>query len=316
MMNISLDQARVLAAVAEAGSFSRAAKKLGKSHSAVAYSIRMIEEQTRFEIFDKSQYRSTLTANGEKVLEACRRLLEAERDLAEVCNEINAGWEPQLQIVHEGLLPIGPLVEAVRRLGEQKIPTKIRVVSEFNVGIERKFEELNAQMMTSLLAPKRDVYDSLPLTPVRSLLVASREHPLVKEDRSWSLSDLKRHRFITVFGNDVRLELSTAALDHDSSFQVGDFHSKKEVLLTGVGFGWMPEYLIQKELERGDLQVLRWSRPSERLFFPHLYFYGGDRLGPAGRAFVAALGALQKVPDCGRCISDSSAKNQIHLSPS
>lgn len=303
MINISLDQARVLEAVAEAGSFSRAAKKLGKSHSAIAYSIRMIEEQTRIEIFDKSQYRSTLTSHGEKVLEACRRLLDAERELASVCNNINAGWEPNLRIVHEGLLPIGPLVEAVRQLGQSEIPTKIQVVTEYNVGVERTFEELEAHLMTSLFEPRRDIYDSMPLTPVRSLLVAGRTHELASNDPERSLDDLKRHRFITVLDIDPRLDLSTSTLDRESSFQVGDFHNKKDVLLSGMGFGWMPEYLIHRELEAGELRIVQWNRESERVFFPHLYYPRGDRLGRAGRAFVNAYKALQKVPDCSRCCS-------------
>jgi len=307
MMNISLDQARVLEAVAETGSFSRAAKKLGKSHSAIAYSIRMIEEQTQIEIFDKSQYRSTLTIHGAKVLEACRRLLDAERELASVCKNINAGWEPHLKIVHEGLLPISPLVEAVRQLGESEVPTKVQVVTEYNIGVERTFEELEAHLMTSLFEPRRDVYDSVPLTPVRSLLVAGRGHPLTEGDPERSLEELKRHRFITVLGVDPRLDLSTSSLDRDSSFQVGDFHGKKDVLLAGMGFGWMPEYLIHRELQTGEFKLVRWNRESERVFFPHLYHPRGDRLGRAGRAFVAAYKALQKIPDCSQCLAPSTA---------
>jgi len=79
-MNVTLEQARALDALARHGTFAAAAKALHKGHTAVLYALRTLEEQTELALLDRRGYRTRLTAAGERVLEHCRKLLAAERD--------------------------------------------------------------------------------------------------------------------------------------------------------------------------------------------------------------------------------------------
>ena len=68
----SIDQLKVFLAVVEAGSFTAAAKKLGRAVSAISYTIANLEQQLGLSLFDREQTRTPrLTEAGE--LEISRR---------------------------------------------------------------------------------------------------------------------------------------------------------------------------------------------------------------------------------------------------
>jgi len=83
--------------------------------------------------------------------------------------------------------------------------------------------------------------------------------------------------------------MSTAAIEPDSTIELNDFHSKKIALANGIGFGWMPRYLVESELRRGTLRIVRWTGAHTHDFRPFLYHRGANRLGRAGRLFIEGL---------------------------
>ena len=90
--------------------------------------------------------------------------------------------------------------------------------------------------------------------------------------------------------------MSTASIEPGSTIELNDFHSKKIALLNGLGFGWLPHYLVEKELRRGTVRPVRWNGSSSHQFRPFLYFRGEDRLGKAGRLFIETLRKEGGVP--------------------
>ena len=96
-MNVTLEQARALDAWARCGTFQRAAEALRKGHTAILYALRTLEEQAGLELVDRRGYRSQLTPAGQRVLEQCRKLLAAEREMESLCGELRGGWEPAIK---------------------------------------------------------------------------------------------------------------------------------------------------------------------------------------------------------------------------
>jgi DNA-binding transcriptional LysR family regulator len=74
-VNITLDQAEALDAVARLGTYQKAAEELHKGHSAIMYLLRNLEEQVGLKLLDRSGYRSKMTVEGQIVLQYCRELL-------------------------------------------------------------------------------------------------------------------------------------------------------------------------------------------------------------------------------------------------
>ncbi|MBN8613906.1 MAG: LysR family transcriptional regulator [Deltaproteobacteria bacterium] len=288
-MHVTLDHARTLDALARAGTLQAAARELHKSHTSVLHALRGLEAQTELDLLDRSGYRLKLTSAGLRVLEHCRRLLASERALTEACLEMRTGWEPSLRIVFDGVVSSAPLLEAVGALVKEGAATRISVSGEFLGGVEEAFERDEADLMITVLPPRREGVVAKRLAPIRALLVAHRGHSLARSRRPLSREDLAAHVLLTVRGGDPRLELPTQGIEPRGTIALADFEAKKRALVAGIGFGWIPEHVAARELARRELRVLGFEGGSEHTFQPRLYHRQGARLGRAARRVVEAL---------------------------
>ncbi len=74
-MNFTLDQLEAFSASAETGSFSAAARKLGKAQSAVSMAISNLEIDLGLELFDRAGKYPVLTFTGEMFLREAETIL-------------------------------------------------------------------------------------------------------------------------------------------------------------------------------------------------------------------------------------------------
>jgi DNA-binding transcriptional LysR family regulator len=299
-MDVTLDQARALDALAKHGTFAKAAAALRKQHTGVLYALRAMEQQTGLALLDRTGYRTRLTPAGELVLAQCRRMLDAERDLATLCEVIRTGWEPRLGVVFDGVVPARGLLRAVGALAREGAPTKLTVTAEFLDGVEEAFLRAEADVMISVLPPRSVSLRAQAMPPLRALLVARRGHPLVERGAAVTDDDLRAEVLLTVRGGDPRLQLSTAALACPTVVSLNDFHAKKTSLLDGLGYGWMPEHLIAAELRRGSLARVRWRAGSTHTFLPHVYTRGERSPGRAAQRVIDALVTAPAGPTAAR----------------
>ncbi len=288
-MVVTLDQARALDALALHGTFAKAAAALHKQHTAVLYALRTLEAQTGLALLDRAGYRTKLTPAGELVLAQCRKMLDAERDLATLCDVMRTGWEPRLGIVFDGIVQVERVLRVVGELARERVPTRLTVTAEFLGGVEEAFVRGEADVMISVLPPQTVSLRALAMAPLRALLVAHKGHPLVAKGAAVSDDDLRAQVLLVVRGSDPRLRLSTAALAVPTVVSLNDFHAKKTSLLAGHGYGWMPEHLIERELRKGALARVRWKGGGAHTYHPHVYTRGAH---PPGRAAQRVIDAL------------------------
>lgn len=284
--SITLDQARALDAVARLGSFSKAAAELRRVHTAVIYAVNQLEQAVGLPVVDRSGYRATLTPLGLRVLEYTRRMLEAERELMAFCEGARLGHEPTLTVVYDGLLPARPILAAVRAAVASSPSTRLALYSEFLSDVETRAKAVSATIVLSVVPLESPSAVAIPLAPLPSVLVAKKGHPLTKV-RTVTPELLAAHPFLTVRGSDKRLRMSTSELDKPSAILLSDFQAKRVALLDGMGWGWMPEYMIENELAAGRLVKVRWGE-GRHVFTPVMHLPTRE-LGPASQAFADAV---------------------------
>lgn len=291
-MRISLDAIETLEAIQDTGSFAGAAQRLHKVQSAVSYAIRNLEESLGVTLFDRSGHRAQLTDVGRAILDEGRVLLSRARRLETLAARFNDQWEPRLEVVIDGILPVQPILEVLKQLGDEAVPTRMQVKVEFLGGVQDRFEKDRADVMLV-----KDYTPSTSLIPhrlpeVEAALVCSREHPLARAPGPVELSDLHRHVEITVHdSSESRRLINPHLFGGERVFYLSDFLTKKAAILLGLGFGWMPLYLIREELDAGTLCEVPYRGGSRFRFSPSLVHPADRPLGRAGQRFLELLTA-------------------------
>ena len=98
MYAMQLTQLRHFVGLADTGSFSRAARGLFITQPALSRSIRALEDELGFALFDRIGHRIELTPLGRDVLERSRRLLDDARDILELGPGLRDGRAGRLAV--------------------------------------------------------------------------------------------------------------------------------------------------------------------------------------------------------------------------
>jgi DNA-binding transcriptional LysR family regulator len=289
-VRITLDAVEALEAIQETGSFAAAARRLHKVQSAVSYGVRQLESALGVELFDRSGHRAQLTDAGRVVLDEGRLLLARARRLEALAEGFQAKWEPRLEVVIDGILPMEPILRAFQQLTDEGVPTRMQVKVEFLGGVQDRFEKDRADLMlVKDYTPTRALTEH-PLPEVEAVLVAARTHPLGRASGPVSLEVLHRHVELTVHdSSESRRVTNPHRFGGDRVFFLSDFLTKKTALRMGLGFGWMPLYLVRKELASGSLREVPYAGGSRYRFTPALVHPADRPLGRAGQRFLALL---------------------------
>ena len=288
-MDFTLDQLRILDAIARTGSFANAAAEQHRVPSAVTYAVKSLEDALGVAIFDRSHRRAELTPAGHRILEGVRAVLAQVWSLEQVVAELSDGWEPELRVVVDGALPMGPVNRCLRRFAEAGVATRLRIDVEYQEGVLDRFERDKSDLALTLGFDEggNDMgYDCTPLPALELLLVAAPAHPLVLQP-----GERDKHAELVVRDSSPRFVRAPkgSILGSRTVVYLSDFHSKRLALLEGAGFGWVPRHLIEEDLTRGSLVLLSLEGPSQWTYHPQAILQPGKVLGRAGRLFMDTL---------------------------
>ncbi len=282
-MRLDIETLKILDLIVRLGSFAKAADQLNRAQSAISYQIKKLEQHLGVSLFDRSKYRAELTPEGNAILTEGRRLLQQAHNLEVLAERFSQGWEPRLEIVIDGSVPMEPVMRALKHLSEMDISTRVQLRTEFLSGCQRWFDKHSSDLMLVKDYQSNPYLVAKPLKPMDVKLVVSSDHPLASI-KHIELKHLHEHIELTI------ADSGTLDLQHPDDLQFGGdrvfylngFSAKKESILLGVGFGWVPDYLITNELESGTLVEIDYVGGSCHTFTPRLIHSSERPLGRAG----------------------------------
>ena len=117
-MDLELRDLRMVAAIAASGSVTRAAGDLHRTQSAISHQLRAIEQRLGTPLFLRVGKRMVVTAAGERVLAAARRVIEDIRATEEEVRRLGTRQAGVLRVCAQcntGYHWLPPLVEIFRR---------------------------------------------------------------------------------------------------------------------------------------------------------------------------------------------------------
>ena len=280
--DFTLDQLVVLEAIVHTGSFAGASRTLHRVPSAISYTVRNLETALGIELFDRSGHRAVLSPTGQRVLEASRQVLQQAGQLDRLAREISGGWEPELQLVVDGVCPMKPVIAALRAFGELEIPTRLRVDVEYQLGVPERFDADQADLM--IILDFEDDSGQLvrrPLPDLDMVLVVSNDHPLAQADPATEGEHKKIELVVKDSSPQYARRPRAPFLGSQHVIYLSDFHSKRLALLEGAGFGWIPQHLVESELAEGRLVLLPRPEGNRWTYHPSLV---SRKHPPPGRA--------------------------------
>lgn len=255
---LTLEALRVMDAIDRRGSFAAAADELGRVPSALSYTMQKLEEELDVVLFDRSGHRTKFTNVGRMILERGRVLLEAADKLTTDAEALARGWEPQLTIVTEALIPSQYLFPLIDKLAD-KANTQISLITEVLAGAWERLEQGRADIV---IAPDMHFrasseINTRKLYSIMSVIVASPEHPIHNEPEP--LSEVSRVKYRGIAVADTARErpvLTVQLLDKQQRLTVSSIEDKHSALLAGLGVASMPYPMVEKDIAEGRLRVV------------------------------------------------------------
>lgn len=289
---LSLDQLRILVTIVDAGSFSAAARALGRAQSAISQAVATLEELQGVVLFDRDGYRPRLTDIGRVLADQARLVLESAARFEAVATNSRKGVEPELAIAIDPLVPTAPLIDSLRTLGEEFPDLPLRFSTEGLGGAVRRLRDGSAAVALCVLLPTipADVI-AYPLLRVRLKAVVAPDHPLALLGRAARRSDLERHVQLVLSDTGPSTPGESYGVVSGRLWRFIDLGRRLDFLLAGFGWCRMPEHLVAGPIAAGDLVPLKIvDDPAPR---EALTIYAAHRrdhvLGPAGRWLLDTL---------------------------
>ncbi len=282
--NLSLDQLRVLVAIADAGSFSAAGRRIGRAQSAISQAVAGLEATQGVQLFDRSGHRPQLTEIGRLLVDQARMVLASAARFEAVAANTRSGLEPELALAIDPLVPSGPLIESLRALRDTYPDLPVSFSTEGLGGAERRLRQGSAALAICLLLPSPpDDIAALPLLSVKLAPVAVPDHPLARLGRPITRADLDPHIQL-VLSDPIDATGPSYGLASARLWRFVDLQRRLDMLLAGFGWCRMPEHLITQLLAEGRLVRLELADDGAREDLTIYAAHMRDRpLGPAGR---------------------------------
>ena len=288
--NLSLDQLRILVAIADAGSFSAAGRRLRRAQSAISQAVAGLEGAQGVQLFDRGGHRPRLTEVGRLLVDQARLVLASAARFEAVAANTRSGLEPELALAIDPLVPSAPLIDSLRALRGAFPDLPVSFSTEGLGGAERKLREGAAALAICLLLPiPPDDLATVALSSMTLLPVVAPSHPLARLGRPATLGDLESHVQL-VLSDPVNPAGPSYGLASARLWRFVDLQRRLDMLLAGFGWCRMPEHLVAGPLAEGALVRLDIL---DEVGAGELVIYAArmrDRpLGPAGQLFLNDL---------------------------
>ena len=264
----TLDQLKVFVAVAETGSFAAAARKLGRATSAVSYSISNLELQLGMSLLDRGPTRrAVITEAGLTILCEARVVSDSVQELRSKATGLLGGLEAEVSLVVDALFPCERLMDALVAFQLRYPNVRLKLEVQPLGAVPQLILDRRATLgITGPIASGIKELRQINLGTVEMVPVAAPDHPLLRKpiigagagtdhlqivlsDRS----ELSRGRDFQVTG--IR------------TWRIADIGAKHALILSGLGWGNMPEPLVAEDLRIGRLVRLNMPDMGTTYFF-------------------------------------------------
>jgi DNA-binding transcriptional LysR family regulator len=292
---MNLKQLEVFIAVAESGSFSRAAEITYLTQSTVSQHISSLENEFELKLLDRTGKGAFLTEAGKLLLEHAQRVIAEARDVPLALNRFRGLEDVVLKIGGSNIPACYMIPLCVPSFRKQHPGVIISLIQgDSRETLDRlKNEEVEFALVGTRVPEKGLAFTPLSLDKIS--LVVPAGHPWSEKEFILP-EDLVRESFIVRepgSGTDrtLREELTKSGFTPEHlkvSMVLGSNEAVKQAILHGAGISFLSELSVQNECERGEMFLVD-IRGLD--IYRHIYLVTrrARELAPAAKAFIDSI---------------------------
>ncbi len=302
-MAFTTETVQVFLAVLDSGSFSAAARRLGRVPSAVSMTIGHLEAELGLLLFDRAG-REPRPTPAARALEPQARLLAAQlRQLDAQALALTQGLESRLTLAIAPELLSARWIGPLQTLAQDYPLLEVEVLAAPQADALRLLHAGAAQLALVFERPSLDGREGFQEVSSESLVVVmAPHHPLLADGGPpGGLREvhLTTTRQIVVTSRDVT-EMDPRFVFARHCWRTDNPVAALGLIGAGLGWGWLPRSFVAPHVAAGSLQVLEMVNLTNGLDLWVDVVWSKERpLGLAARRFVELIGVPPAAADPG-----------------
>jgi DNA-binding transcriptional LysR family regulator len=253
-----LHELRCFDAVARLGSFQAAAAALYRTHPSVFAAVSNLEERLDLVLLDRTGYRAVLTEAGQMFhVRAAHSLRDLDK-LAAYAQQLGQGQEPAIRVVLGDLCPRSLVLPMLSSFFAGREHTRLHLDYEAVAGPVERLRNATADLAFHRADDSDASLEQIVLGDVRMLPVAAPGFLPFQVGPDVTPDQLRP--FTQCVIRDTARESSSEdhfLIDGSHRCSVADHAMKKELILHRMGWGHLPDFMIEEELRTGALLSLQ-----------------------------------------------------------
>jgi DNA-binding transcriptional LysR family regulator len=251
---VTIHQLQCFDAVVTEGSFQAAAEMMRRAQPSVSLAVKNLETQLGLSLLDRSGYRVSLTEAGRSFHGRARVFLHELRALKTHATQLAMGEESELRVVIGDLCPLPENLALLRRFFDGCPATRLHLHFEAISGPwERLFDD-EADLILHHIDKSDPRFEYMDLFKVRLIPVVAPAFLRFPISRAITPEAMRDYVQCVIRDTARRSPPQDYYLVEGArSWTVSDQLMKKELIFQGMGWGHLPHYLIEQELNDGTL---------------------------------------------------------------
>ena len=253
---MEIHQLRYFVAVADEGSFSRAAAKVRVAQPSLSQQIRKLEAEVGQPLFDRLPRSVVLTEAGRCLLDYARQILASIGDARRCVDELKGKIAGEVAV---GAIPtIAPYVlpELVVTFQKHYPDVRLHIVEDVTSGIARRIEagELDVALASTCQKSPTLRIEHLGSEPLLALVPEG--HPLVNQTAALTFDDLKSQRFLLLhemhcLSQQVHHLLESRRLHPEIALAGSQLSTIANMVAAGIGVSIVPQMMVKHHATPG-----------------------------------------------------------------
>ncbi|MYM82163.1 LysR family transcriptional regulator [Duganella sp. FT50W] len=290
-MAFSSDNIAVFLAVLDHGSFSAAARTLGRVPSAVSMTIAHLEAELGIALFERSSREVRPTASARALEAEARQMAGQLRRLHAHALSLHQGLERRLTLAVAPELLSAPWSGPLARLADAFPALEVAVLSAPQDDALRLLHDGAAQLALLYERPGVNEHESFQELGSEVLVpVISPHHPLaLARNGSFRLEDLVDLRQIAIVSRTAR-EADQRVLISRKLWRTDSHLATLGLVRAGLGWAYLPRRLAQPLMDSGELFGILFEHMSSELrLWVDLVWVNDRPLGLGAKRLIALM---------------------------